>query len=209
MLVIGAARGTPSTQGAIAQDACAVMNWRGEASVIRVALETLVMGNVPGASLLILRPLVDEPMNDRILPICIGPVEAAAIGKALSDEKDSRPMTHSLICTVIGTLGGKLLRVCIPRVKGTIFYASLHIQQGDSLLKVDARPSDAIAIALRMDVPVYVSESVMESAGYPAWVNIKSEQDRAEMEQFHKFVETVTPDDFRTESMRHNGEDGE
>jgi bifunctional DNase/RNase len=166
--------------------------------MIRVVLETLVMGNIPGASLLILRPVASEPTHDRILPICIGPVEAAAIGKALSDEKDSRPMTHSLLCTVMGTLGGKLVRISIPRVKGTIFYATLHIKQGDAMLKIDARPSDAVALAIRMNVPMYVSESVMASAGYPAWVNIKSEQDKEEIEQFHEFVESVTPDDFKT-----------
>lgn len=164
--------------------------------LIRVSLETLVMGNLTGSCLIVLRPVATEDEHDRLLPICIGPVEAAAIAKALSDEKSSRPMTHSLLGTVMATLGGKLKRIVITRVKGTIFYASLHVQQGDATLKIDARPSDAVALAVRMKAPMYVADKVMAQASFPSWVNVKSEQDKAEIEEFHAFVENLEPSDF-------------
>lgn len=164
--------------------------------MVRVYLETVVMGNLAGSCLIMLRPAPQEGEHDRLLPICIGPVEAAAIAKAVSGEKSSRPMTHSLLCTVMSTLGGRLKRIVITRVKGTIFYASLHIQQGDTTIKVDARPSDAVALAVRLHVPMYVSEQVLEQASFPSWVNVKSEQERVEMEEFHSFVENLEPSDF-------------
>lgn len=169
---------------------------RKEATVIRVTLETLVMGNIPGASVLILRPVARDGRQDRVLPICIGPVEAAAIGKALSGEASARPMTHSLLGTVMGTLGGTLQRVVISRVKGTVFYATLHIKQGDGSFKVDARPSDAVALAVRLKAPMYVTDAVMDSASFPSWVNTKRDQEKAEIEEFHDFVENLTPEDF-------------
>ena len=125
------------------------------------------MGNIPGASVLILRPIASEAEHNMVLPICIGPVEAAAIAKALSREKSTRPMTHSLLGTVMGTLGGKLQRIVISKVQGTVFYASLHIKQADTVYKIDARPSDAVALAVRLKVPMYVSENVMRRQGSP------------------------------------------
>lgn len=169
--------------------------------MIRIALETLVMGNIPGASIVILRPVEQEPTHDRVLPICIGPVEAAAIGKAISGDASSRPMTHSLLGTTIATLGGRLESVSISKVTGTIFYATLDVRQGDQLLHIDARPSDAVALALRMRAPMYVAESVIEVASFPAWVNGKSDQEKVELEQFHDFVEQLEPEDFLTETL--------
>lgn len=164
--------------------------------MIRASIETLVMGSVPGASVVVLRPLPSEDEHDRILPICIGSVEAAAIGKALSEERSSRPMTHALIGTVVAQLGGKVEKVVIDKVRGTIFYATLCIRRGTETVKIDARPSDAIAIAVRLKVPIYINESVMASASFPTWVNIAQEQQKAEMEEFHNFVENLSPEDF-------------
>ena len=106
--------------------------------MIRASIETLVMGSVPGASVVVLRPLPSEDEHDRILPICIGSVEAAAIGKALSEERSSRPMTHALIGTVVAQLGGKVEKVVIDKVRGTIFYATLCIRRGTETVKIDA-----------------------------------------------------------------------
>ena len=164
--------------------------------MIRASIATLVRGSVPGASVVVLRPLPSEDEHDRILPICIGSVEAAAIGKALSEERSSRPMTHALIGTVVAQLGGKVEKVVIDKVRGTIFYATLCIRRGTETVKIDARPSDAIAIAVRLKVPIYINESVMASASFPTWVNIAQEQQKAEMEEFHSFVENLSPEDF-------------
>lgn len=164
--------------------------------MIRVHIETLVMGTMPGASVIILRPFPNEVEFDRVLPICIGSVEAAAIGKAVSHEKSARPMTHSLIATVIAQLGGKLSRVVIDKVRGTVFYATLCIQRGQDTIKIDARPSDAIALAARLGVPVYVDEGVMAAASFPSWVNASKDQQQVEIDEFHEFVEALSPEDF-------------
>lgn len=164
--------------------------------MIRVRLETLVMGSMPGASVMVLRPVVGEAEQGRVLPICIGSVEAAAIGKAISHEKSARPMTHSLVGTIMAQLGGKLDRIVIDKVRGTVFYATLYILRGRETIKVDARPSDAVALAIRLDAPIFVGENVMASASFPSWVNIKKDQQKAEIEEFHNFVEALSPEDF-------------
>lgn len=164
--------------------------------MVRVNLETVVMGSVPGTSLVILRPSPSEEASDQILPICIGTVEAAAIGKALSSERTSRPMTHALLGTVIAQLGGSLSKVVIDKVQGTIFYATLVIQRPCDEVKVDARPSDAIALAIRMRTPIYVAEDVLSAASFPSWVNVPKEQQLVMQEEFHDFVESLSPEDF-------------
>lgn len=175
--------------------------------MIQVVLETVVIGNIPGASIIILRPKDSRGEEDRILPICIGPVEGAAIARALSGDVGSRPMTHSLLLTSIAALGGKLERVDISRVRGFVFYATLHIRQGDAVQKVDARPSDAIALAVRAHAPVYVSKDVMERAGFPAWVNVKNAQDRELISEFREFVEGIQPEDFRSQTLHRPDEE--
>lgn len=165
--------------------------------MVRVQIETLVMGNLPGASVVVLRPIAGEDEHDRILPICIGPVEAAAIGKAVSHEPSARPMTHALIGNVITQLGGHLQRVVIDKVRGTVFYATLCIQRpGGDTVKIDARPSDALALAARLKAPVYVDEHVLASASFPSWVNGTRDRQQVEIEEFHDFVESLSPDDF-------------
>lgn len=164
--------------------------------MIRCGIEALVMGSMPGASIMVLRPYGNEAMRDRILPICIGSVEAAAIGKALSREQSARPMTHSLLVNIIAQLGGSVSHVVINRVMGTVFYATVVIKRAFDTVKVDARPSDAVAIAIRLRAPIYVSEKVMEAASFPAWVNVEKEQQDAEAAEFHTFLETVLPEDF-------------
>lgn len=164
--------------------------------MVRVGLETLVMGSVPGASVIVLRPLSSEGEHDQVLPICIGSVEAAAIAKSLSHEPSSRPMTHALIGTVIAQLGGKLSKVVIDKVRGTVFYATLCVQRGTETIRIDARPSDAIALAVRLKAPIYVEEDVLASASFPSWVNITQERQKAEIEEFHNFVESLSPADF-------------
>ena len=105
-------------------------------------------------------------------------------------------MTHALIGTVIAQLGGKLSKVVIDKVRGTVFYATLCIQRGTEVIRIDARPSDAIALAVRLKTPIYVEEDVLASASFPSWVNIPQERQKAEMEEFHTFVESLSPSDF-------------
>lgn len=171
-------------------------NREGPDQVIRVNLETVSMGSIPGTSLILLRPAPGEPYRDTVLPICIGAVEAACIGRALSPEQASRPMTHALLNATIAQLGGKVSGVSVDKVAGTVFYASVHIRRTCDEVSIDARPSDAIALAVRAHAPIYVDESVMARASFPAWVNVPKETQKAMQEEFHSFVENLAPEDF-------------
>lgn len=112
--------------------------------------------------------------EDRVLFISIGLPEASAIQLALLGEKTPRPMTHDLICNLLAGLRAKVESVAVYKLEEQTFFAYLNMEQLDENgaleqgLRIDARPSDAIAIALRVDCPIYVSEAVMEEAGHDA-----------------------------------------
>ncbi len=106
--------------------------------------------------------ILEEKEGERVLPIWIGPGEASAIAMELAGMKFSRPLTHDLFVSVVGGLGGKLRRVHITRVVDNTYYAELIIQRGDELISIDARPSDSIAIALRMNATILTSEELLE-----------------------------------------------
>ena len=107
--------------------------------------------------------ILEEKEGDRVLPIWIGPGEASAIAMELAGMKFSRPLTHDLFVSVVGGLGGRLRRVQITRVVDNTYYAELIIQRGEELISIDARPSDSIAIAVRMDATILTSEELLET----------------------------------------------
>jgi hypothetical protein len=106
--------------------------------------------------------ILQEQQGERVLPIWIGPSEASAIAMELAGVKFSRPLTHDLLKQVIVGLGADLRKVIITRVKDNTYYAELHIYRGDAVIQVDARPSDSIAVALRLKAPIFTSESLLE-----------------------------------------------
>ncbi|MCW5942201.1 MAG: bifunctional nuclease family protein [Fimbriimonadaceae bacterium] len=97
----------------------------------------------------------------RRLPILIGPYEATAISLPLSGERPDRPMTHDLLKTIIDRLGYEFDRVVIDDLWNGIFYAKIHLKKGDEDLEIDARPSDAVAMAIRFDAPIFVSDEIL------------------------------------------------
>ncbi|MBI4544899.1 MAG: bifunctional nuclease family protein [Gemmatimonadetes bacterium] len=107
--------------------------------------------------------ILQEKSGNRVLPIWIGPGEASAIAMELAGMKFSRPLTHDLFASVIVGLGGALQRVVISRVVENTYYAELIIQRGAELFSVDARPSDSIAIALRMQAAIFTSDELLEN----------------------------------------------
>ncbi len=114
----------------------------------------------PGAYALILK----ETEGERRLPIIIGQFEAQAIALELEGIKPPRPLTHDLVKNVLDTLGNSLSDVIISELRDGTFYARLNVEGNSTAHEIDARPSDAIAIAIRFGVPIYVAESVMEEA---------------------------------------------
>jgi bifunctional DNase/RNase len=134
--------------------------------------------------------LLREQGGDRYLPIWIGAVEATAIAFAQQEVVTARPMTHDLLRDVLQSLGTRLEAVHITDLKEGVFYAELHFDSGVS---VSARPSDAIALAMRTKSPIFGAEGVLAEAG----IAIPDEQED-EVEKFREFLDTISPDDFET-----------
>jgi bifunctional DNase/RNase len=130
----------------------------------------------------------------RLLPIFIGGPEATAIALALDSVQTPRPMTHDLMKNVLDDLGVVLRRLEITDLSDGTFYAELHLEAAGQTTVVSSRPSDGIALALRMSAPVYAAEPVVEEAGYLA----EADEDRDDdvVEQFKEFIDQVNPDDF-------------
>ncbi len=130
-----------------------------------------------------------EELN--FLPIWIGIFEAAAIAMELQNVKPPRPMTHDLLKTFIEKLGGTLQKVVINDIKEGTFYATIEVDKEEAKISVDARPSDAIALAVRCHTPIYVSEVVMMQAKL-----VNAEKDAEETQKLKNFIENMRPEDF-------------
>ena len=128
------------------------------------------------------------------LPIWIGMFEAAAIAMELQEFRPPRPMTHDLLTKMIGELQGKVKSITINEIIDNTFYAIIEISAKDSdkAIKIDSRPSDAIAVAVRTKVPIFVSEQVMLKAKM-----VNSEKDEEETKSFKDFIDNINPDDFQ------------
>lgn len=135
--------------------------------------------------------LLREAAGERYLPIWIGAPEASAIAFAQQGVTPARPLTHDLLKDVITALGATLEQVQITDLSDGVFYAVLVFAGG---VEVSARPSDAIALALRTGTPVVGAESVLDEAG----LNLPSE-DEDEVEKFREFLDQVSPEDFEAE----------
>lgn len=139
--------------------------------------------------------LVRSP-HDVLLPIWIGPNEAAAIAMTMQGVVPPRPLTHDLFVSTLRSLGTHLSSVRITRLSDGVFFAELVL---DDQVIVDARPSDAIALALRASVPVMVADQVLDEAGIPVEEDAEVEDEAEEVERFREFLDQVTPDDFEQE----------
>jgi bifunctional DNase/RNase len=132
--------------------------------------------------------LLKESEGERYLPIWIGAVEATAIAFEQQGVRPARPLTHDLLRDVLEALGRPLDRVEITEVRENVFYADLVLGEAT---RVSARPSDAIALALRVGAPISCAEPVLDDAG----IVIPDEQED-EVEKFREFLDQISPDDF-------------
>ena len=114
--------------------------------------------------------------SQRILPIVIGHFEARAIALSLQGIITDRPLTHDLLLKSIQECGGKVSRIVVEKIENNTFFSSLHIIQGENKTKIDARPSDAIALALRARAPIFVNENLLLESGQPNPFNEPSPQ---------------------------------
>ncbi len=137
--------------------------------------------------------VLKEKTGEKTLPIWIGLFEAQAIALALENVKPPRPLTHDLAKSLIEKLEGKVDKVVISDLKNNTFYAQILIRKNGVSIKVDSRPSDAIALALRLNVPIFIDETVLDKVtigGKPIGED--------ELEEFRKRLEDLKPEDFGT-----------
>jgi bifunctional DNase/RNase len=108
--------------------------------------------------------ILKDTNSERLLPIWIGPYEADAITSELQEETPTRPMTHDLLKSIIVELGGRMVHVYINELRNDVYYSRLVVEINGRQVEIDSRSSDAIALAVRAKVPIFVSEAVLERA---------------------------------------------
>jgi hypothetical protein len=158
--------------------------------------------------------ILQEKGGDRILPIWIGRMEAEAIAAHLDGVQRERPMTHDLARSLIAALGGELRRVNITRVEDGTFFAEMHLLRDQAMYVVDARPSDSIAIAVRLDAPIFAADELLAEYEAPAAERADAAEGDAEdesgpdlsessheahqrgAEQLKRHLERLRPEDF-------------
>jgi uncharacterized protein len=149
--------------------------------------------------------VLQEKDGARLLPIWIGQAEAESIVTHMHNIKHARPLTHDLCKSLVVGLGASLRRVQITRVENNTYYGELHLERAGAIVQVDSRPSDAIAIALRFDAPIFASEALLvlpdedeeETSGDETFTAPPA-QDSSEFnaEQLKKYLEHLRPEDF-------------
>lgn len=173
--------------------------------VVKMTLKNLIVGGGPIPSAIILQPdqehsedETEREQSELVLPINVGTVDAANVARATNADDHKRPATHALLVDVIDALGANLESVSITRVEGATFFATLDIRSATGEQHhIDARPSDAISAAIEADAPVLASEEVLRCAGLPDFAAVKRDEQEREAAEFHDFVESLTPDDFK------------
>jgi bifunctional DNase/RNase len=138
--------------------------------------------------------LLREKDGQRVLPIWIGPAEASAIAMELQGVKAQRPMTHDLLKHIILGLGGELQRVTITSVRDNTYFAELLIRRDDQVVQVDARPSDSIALALRLHAPIFTTGDLLDHSG--AESGPPAPERRLDADTLKQYLEKLDPQDF-------------
>lgn len=154
---------------------------------IEMTIKGLMVDPITNMPIIILR----DKDGQRVLPIWVGVFEANAIALQIENVTTPRPMTHDLLKNIIHDLHAKVLKVVVSDLRENTFYALIYLQQNGDVIAVDARPSDAIALALRARVPIYVEEGVIESAR-----SIDVSTDKADSERLQKWLESLDPEEL-------------
>jgi bifunctional DNase/RNase len=156
-----------------------------------VEIEMTVKGTVPDPITNMPIVVLREIEGERVLPIWVGVFEANAIELQMENVQTPRPMTHDLLKTVIGELGGRVERVVVCSLKDNTFYATLHVASARGPLTVDARPSDAIALALRSGARIFVDEAVIREAR-----SFEVSRETVDVGRLQRWLENLSDDDL-------------
>ncbi|HUZ84347.1 MAG TPA: bifunctional nuclease family protein [Gaiellales bacterium] len=133
----------------------------------------------------------------RFLPIWIGHPEAAAILMKLQGQPTPRPMTHDLLTRVIGEVHGEVVQVVVTELRDSTFYALITLRVNGSEVEIDSRPSDALALAVRTEAPIFVADSVIDDSAIE--FGQEPEDEGEVIDEFRRFLEHVNPEDFAGE----------
>ena len=142
--------------------------------------------------------LLKTAEGNKFLPIWIGHPEAAAILMKLQGANTPRPMTHDLVTDMLEKLEARVIRIAVTELRENTFYAVVTVAVDGSEIEIDSRPSDAIALAVRSDAPIYVDDSVIEESA----IEFEHEDVNEEevVEEFKKFLDEVKPEDFSADA---------
>lgn len=135
--------------------------------------------------------VLEDLKSERILPIWIGVFEANAIALKIENISTPRPMTHDLLKNFLDKLGISIEKVVVTDVRDNTFYAMIHCRHNNKVITIDSRPSDAIALSLRVDVPIFVEEEVVKKAH-----SLKLEENLEDSEKLKKWLESLKPENF-------------
>jgi bifunctional DNase/RNase len=135
--------------------------------------------------------------GNKFLPIWIGHPEAAAILMRLQGASTPRPMTHDLVTDMLSQLDAQVVRITVTELRDSTFYAQITVAQDGSEIEIDSRPSDAIALAIRAEAPIFVADRVIEESA----IEFEGEEVNEEeiVSEFKQFLEEVSPDEFAVE----------
>ena len=156
--------------------------------MIEVTVQQLGLDRTTNSPVVILR----EKEGTRVLPIWIGPAEASAIAMELQGIKPARPMTHDLLKTVITGLGASVRRILISTLKDKTYFAELWLARDDHVFQLDARPSDSIALALRVQAPIFTDDGLLEQGPEEG----ESQDPDLAAQQLRAWLEKMDPQDF-------------
>lgn len=148
-----------------------------------------------GQHVILLKPIDELPGEGRILPIWIGAQEATSILIAVEGALAPRPLAHDLMKSMLDALQATVEQVEVTRIDDGTFFAAVTLRSASGVLVIDARPSDAVALASRAGAPVFVAEAVLLEAGVPGTV-VESDEEQS-LEEFQRFLDEVDPEDFR------------
>jgi hypothetical protein len=154
---------------------------------IEMTIKGLMIDPITNMPIIILR----DQDGQRVLPIWVGVFEANAIALQIENVQTPRPMTHDLLKNIISDLHAHVQRIVVCALKENTFYATIHITVGDQALAVDARPSDAIALALRTQSPIFVEETVIQNAR-----SVESGKESMDLGRLQKWLEGLSDEEL-------------
>jgi bifunctional DNase/RNase len=159
--------------------------------MIEVEIDSIRVSLMSAQRVIVLKAVDAE----RYLPIWIGHYEAEAIAIQLKNIEIARPLTHDLLKSVITEMGGDVSHILVSELRDDTFYAHISVNLNGKQLEIDSRPSDAIALAVRVEVPIFVAEKVMEEAGIVPEEGV-GEEAGEDLSAFREFVDTLDLDDL-------------